>query len=295
MGSVASDLKLEREKRKISLAQIAADTRISLRHLQSLEDGRFGDLPGGIYSRAFLKAYCESLNIDQQEILRRYEAEVLPPFEKSTKAKAPVSPPETSVKPSPIVIWSLMLLISATGVFFSRKWIAAVFSPYFSHAPVSSVRYETAPTIPDAPVSPAPTPSTAEPVASPPQETAPSTSPLPTASSRPVETAVATATGGSPPSTQVSPSALRLELAVTEKCWVSVVSDGASVFRRLMEPGEMQSFGAAESFRLIVGNAGGLQLKVNGKLLKPLGKQGEVVKMLIDSNSLQNLPDQTTG
>jgi cytoskeleton protein RodZ len=148
MASVASELKAEREKRNIPLAQIAADTRISLRYLESLEEGRYGDLPGGIYNRAFVKAYCEILNLDQQEIMRRYDAEMSPPSEKQAKSSKHL-PEMRSSRLSPVLIWSLMLLISASGVFFSRKWISNIFSPYFSHAPVNNVR--SVPPTPPAP------------------------------------------------------------------------------------------------------------------------------------------------
>ena len=93
MGSVAIDLKEEREKKNISLAQIASDTRISLRYLQCIEEGRFSDLPGGVYNRAFLKAYCESINIDPREILERYDAQVAASVtEKSPTAT--ITPPQ---------------------------------------------------------------------------------------------------------------------------------------------------------------------------------------------------------
>ena len=87
MGSLAADLKTEREKRNTSLAQIAADTRINLHYLESLEEGRYGDLPGGMYNRAFLRAYCESLNLNQPEIMQRYEVEVAAPMDKLPKPR----------------------------------------------------------------------------------------------------------------------------------------------------------------------------------------------------------------
>ena len=133
MGSLAADLKTEREKRNISLAQIAADTRISLHYLESLEEGRYSDLPGGMYNRAFLRAYCESLNLNQQEIMQRYEGEIGSPTEKLPKSRVHIPQKTSSLRPNPVLIWSLALLISAIGIFFSRHWIADVFSPYFSH------------------------------------------------------------------------------------------------------------------------------------------------------------------
>ena len=95
MGSIASDLKLERQKRNISLAQIAADTRISLHFLESLEEGRYSELPGGMYNRAFLRAYCERLNLNQQDILNRYEAEISPPMDRVLKSKVHINQENT--------------------------------------------------------------------------------------------------------------------------------------------------------------------------------------------------------
>jgi cytoskeletal protein RodZ len=286
MGSVASDLKSEREKRKISLAQIAADTRISLRHLESLEEGRYADLPGGMYNRAFLKAYCESIHIDQREIMRRYEAEILPFSDNPPKSRVHIPPQNSSLRFSPLIVWSLMLLISATGLFFSRKWIRTVFSPYFPHPPVASARLEPEPRPPAA--SPRPEPELRSPDApSAPQPSAPIVSPaepsVPSSPSASQETAV--------PATAL----LRLEIVVTAKCWISIDRDGRPAVRKLLEPGEVQSLDAAEKFFLVIGNAGGVHLKINGKPAKPIGNPGEVVKLLIDEKNLPDLIDQTAG
>jgi len=62
-----------------------------------------------------------------------------------------------------------------------------------------------------------------------------------------------------------------------------------------MDPGEIQSLDANQQFLLIVGNAGGVHLKINGKPAKPLGKSGEVVKIFINEKNLQDLLDQTAG
>jgi cytoskeleton protein RodZ len=300
MGTVAAELKSEREKRKIPLSQIAAETRISLRHLESLEEGRFSDLPGGIYNRAFLKAYCETLNLDPREIMRRYEAELPPVPERSVKSRVHIPQQTSSIKISPFVIWGLMLLISAAGLFFSRKWITAIFSPYFSHSPATSVRYEPAQPTPPTPAATTapltvPTPEAAsEPVFEgrvlPPQDTAtaaepPAAAPAPPASAQtPAETA--------PPN---SVSGIRLEISATEQCWVSVDRDGTPAIRKIMMPGEVQTFRPAEKFLIVLGNAGGVHLKLNGKPAKSLGKSGDVVKVLINEKSLQDMLARTAG
>jgi cytoskeleton protein RodZ len=280
MGSLSLELKSEREKRRIPLSQIAADTRISLRHLESLEEGRYADLPGGMYNRAFLKAYCETLNLDCHSVIQKYEAELTPPSEKTPKAKVSLPQQKASMLSSPVIAWSMMLLISATGLFFNRKWIATVFSPYFSGTQISAR--------PDTGMKPSPAP-TEKPVSQ-------------------VET-LSAATNYVPPNSEAgvvdagltlhdesaSLPTLRLELEVTEKCWVSVDSDGGHVVKKLLQPGEAQSFDASEQFFVVLGNAGGVRLRINGQPAKPLGKQGEVVKVLINSKNLQDLINQTSG
>jgi cytoskeleton protein RodZ len=301
MVSIATELKSEREKRKISLAQIAAETHISLRHLESIEEGRYDLLPGGMYNRAFLKAYCESLHLDQREIIERYEEEVNTQTGKPSRHKTHQLYPESpSFKYSPLFVWSFMLLVSATGIFLSRKWIAEVFSPYFSHTPPPRVSYEPS-AKPASPViepsAPAPLPLTDASVN--PDSTGKDLSSLPAASLTEAQTP-----GPAPavPHEQEVPvpagasaAPLELEFAATEPCWISVDRDGSPALRKTLAPGEVQSLSAAEKFFVILGNAGGVQMKINGKPAKKLGKSGEVIRIRINGTNLANLIDQTKG
>jgi cytoskeleton protein RodZ len=309
MGTFTSELKSEREKRKISLAFIAAETRISLRHLESLEEGRFDDLPGGMYNRAFLKAYCETLKLNNvPEIMQRYEDELAPSSDKPVKPKVHIPQKSGSFHISPPLIWAFMFLLSAVGLFFSRRWITAIFSPYFSHTPVSTARYEPVnrqvtppqastaqtqaaapavptPALPDAAVSQTvtqPAPGSSLPSVPPVTESLPQSSAGLNAALLP-----AAATGATQP--------FRIELSAIDKCWVSIDRDGSPAFRKIMEPGEVQALVASEKFQIVLGNAGGVQLKINGKPAKPLGKPGEVVKILIDAKNLQDFLHQATG
>ncbi len=310
MGTVASELKSEREKRKISLTHIASETRISLRHLESLEEGRFSDLPGGIYNRAFLRAYCEALQLDNlQEIMQRYESELPANADKTPRSKIYLPSQSRSFHISPLLIWGIMLLLSATGLFFSRNWITAVFSPYFSHTPPAAVPYEpartkpvqTPPVVTAKPAEPTapPTslvPATVEPTPSSPAPSVPAQPPV-VGSPTPAGTAAPTALPSTQPLTAgvAATQQLRLEISATAECWVSLDKDGSPVFRKTMQPGEIQQVSAGEKFQIILGNAGGIQLKINGKPAKPLGKPGEVIKLIIDAGKLQELLDQSAG
>jgi cytoskeleton protein RodZ len=301
MESVASQLKSEREKRKISLSQIAADTHISLRYLESLEEGRYDDLPGGMYNRAFLRAYCERLDIDQREMIRRYEEEILPLGEKLPKSKVHIPPQSSPIRLNPIIIWGIMLLISATAIFINRKWIGAVFSPYFSHASAPDARYEPPKRQAISPPPPAvqanPPPSDSVQPLSAPNVTSEASLPTPSAPLNNDEAPTAQVRGGESVSSSLPAieQPLQLEIVGTGKCWISILSDGVSALKKEIVPGEVQSFHASEKFFIVVGNAGGIHLKINGKSLKPLGQSGEVRRILIDKKTLPDLLDPNTG
>ena len=278
MKSIGTDLKSEREKRQIGLSQIAEATRISSRHLESLEEGRYGDLPGGIYNRAFLKAYCQHLGLDTQAVLERYDSEVSEPSEK------PLEPTTTSYqldsRLSPIATWTVVFLFSATSLFLGRHWISSVFSPYFAGTSKATGRYSPAELVP----APARTPSPSTPrisVKIPEVSTSRQTPMMQTRESNPVQPA--------------SAPTLRVELEVTQQCWISIDSDGHRAVEKVLQPGEEQSFVATEHLFIILGNAGGVHLKINGKPARPLGKAGEVVKLLINEDNINNLIVATAG
>src|SRR5207247_10509654 len=65
-------LRLERERRRISLASIAANTKIGLTLLQGLERDDVSRWPSGIFRRSFIRAYAEAVGLDAVQIARGY-------------------------------------------------------------------------------------------------------------------------------------------------------------------------------------------------------------------------------
>ena len=72
MPSFGEKLKLEREKRKITLEQISASTKIGTRMLQALEEDKFDQLPGGIFNKGFVRAYSRFVGLDEDQIVADY-------------------------------------------------------------------------------------------------------------------------------------------------------------------------------------------------------------------------------
>lgn len=284
MESLATQLRLARESRHVSLKTIAHETRISLHHLENLEQGRFQDLPGGMYNRAFIRTYCEHLGIDPRDVLERYEAETAQPKEKAVRSKTEIPEVGSALKPHPLFFWSVMLLISVAGLYLSRRWIADAFSPFFTHPSAPGTMADSAAAPPPAPKPKASVPSSPVPIVSKPASEVVSQAPptLPAAAPQPTAAPVA-------------PGTIRLEFEVLQECWVSVDRDGNRALSRVFEPGDDQAVSAREKLFLIVGNAGGIRLKINGRSVRPLGKPGEVVRLLIDEQSIKNLIENTSG
>ena len=66
-------LREARERRQLTLQQVASETQISSRDLNALEDGNMAALPGGMYRRAMLRAYADSVGIPRDAALEQFE------------------------------------------------------------------------------------------------------------------------------------------------------------------------------------------------------------------------------
>ena len=75
-SSVGERLKAAREEKKLSLEDIADQTRIPLRHLQNLEAGEWSNLPAPTYTIGFAKSYASAVDLDRTEIGEDLRAEM---------------------------------------------------------------------------------------------------------------------------------------------------------------------------------------------------------------------------
>jgi cytoskeleton protein RodZ len=74
--TVGEQLKAAREERQLTLNDVAAQTRIPIRHLEALESSNFAALPGSMYSIGFSKSYARTVGLDQNVIADEMRAEL---------------------------------------------------------------------------------------------------------------------------------------------------------------------------------------------------------------------------
>ena len=74
-------------------------------------------------------------------------------------------------------------------------------------------------------------------------------------------------------------------VSLSERSWLGVTADGASVFQGTEEAGFEETWTADSSLQLNVGNAGGVEIAVNGEEAVVLGEDGVVRELTITPES----------
>jgi cytoskeletal protein RodZ len=82
----ALNLISSRKLTSVTLEEISASTKISLRFLQAIENEEFDKLPGGIFSTSYLRQYAAAIGYDADALLAHYDSKVNP---QSALAKGP--------------------------------------------------------------------------------------------------------------------------------------------------------------------------------------------------------------
>lgn len=273
MGSFGENLRREREMRGVSLEEICDATKISVRMLQAMEADQFDKLPGGIFTRSFVRAYVRYLGLDEDAMMAELElaapASAQPADLGRINQQRPAKEEKRSLAELLAVLVVLVVLASGYAYyhFVRQSHLTQSGQAHAVSAPATPPAASATPPSETAPASGGVTASVPGPNAAP---VPPQPVPAPTATSS--ETA----------------NGLVLQVAATEETWVAVECDGKPSTQRTMQPNEIQTFHARSSFDLITGNAEGVILTLNGKTLDPLGHRGETKKVHLTIKDVQS-------
>ena len=278
--TLGSYLKNQRESKKISLREIAKNTRVREHILRAIEEDRHELLPPSTYVKGFLSAYAKYLRLDENEVLLRYEsllkreaptpsrAELVKPLSPPSRPKQKISPAQPS-KPKKEILWNAKQIWVVGGVIAVSLILLYFFSPYSSRPPepVLEKPVSEKATVKEEAAAPAP------PVAA--ETSVPEEKPVIEGKESLAAPPPVTSTGSVP-----EKKALSLRLKAVEQTWVSLEVDGQSEKQMTLKPGEDISVQGSNRVRMTLGNAGGLDLILNGKVLEKFGKSGEVLTLI---------------
>ncbi len=241
-------LRAARIRRRISLEQAERDTRIRRQYLQALEDDDLSVLPAGVYSRGFLRNYAIYLGIPPDEVLPRFRDR---PSRSARASLRSVSRPVRVAVPRST--WFILLAAIIVGLVLALlTWLGLTSSDQTSRPP------STLPNGPAAGITPT------------------SLVTLPALPTAPNPTAVAT----TPPTPVASPTpanAITVELRTTDRAWIRATVDGSVVLEDTLPAGQTVRWTGRQSVLLRVGNAGGVDVTVNGQRIGPLGPPNQPV------------------
>lgn len=156
-----ASLRAAREAQGLSVKDIAARTRITARHVEALEAGDYGTLPGRPYALGFARSYAKAVGLDEIAMAETVRAElgargpapeprVIHQFEAGDPAKTPTR----------LVSWLAGLLVVAViglGLVFWRSYywpsaeLPALVSPEEPKPAVAASQPVAAPTAAPAP------------------------------------------------------------------------------------------------------------------------------------------------
>lgn len=120
---VGAQLKAAREERGLTIEQLAAETRIPQRHLQTIENGEFASLPARTYAIGFARTYARAVGLSDVEVAEKVRAE-LDANEPEPRERSPrFEPGDPARVPSRGLGWLsiLAVVLVIAGIFFAFR------------------------------------------------------------------------------------------------------------------------------------------------------------------------------
>jgi cytoskeleton protein RodZ len=251
-GDVGRMLREARERRGLSLRQISNATKIAMMTLEALERNDVARLPGGIFSRSFVRAYALEVGLDPEVVIEQFMGQF--PQDSVTAGHPTTSQIEDheAVESDRRTASTLLRLIAisvpiaAIVVYFGtagRRTVSSQQSAVDSQRPTAGSQQSAL----DAPRQAVEAP------------------------------AAAPALEAPAPLAAVPADRFVVQVTATRRSWIGAIVDGSRAAQREFSPGEESSFEVRREIVLTAGDAGGVVVTFNGLPTRPLGGNGQVV------------------
>jgi cytoskeleton protein RodZ len=271
--TIGSYLEAARQKRRISIERAAQETRIRASFLERMESDDFGFLAPA-YVRGFLRNYAMFLRVDPRPLVEefdrvhggnRVDAQQLLAVNSTPRSSArkPSKRPKKQVpykEKKKGGNWTMAAVFAAA--ILAGLSLVGILVPQEEPAPARDGAEETTAQEPATSENPNPqeegeAPDQPQTVRRPQDQ-------------RPTQGALALSKG------------IRLTVVASKgDCWVNITSDGVEVASETLLQGSRKTVTAEDEMNLVLGNAGGIELIVNGENIGSPGAPGEVVPVTL--------------
>jgi hypothetical protein len=122
-GGIGAQLRAAREAQGLTLAQVAAETRIPQRHLQTIENGDFAALPARTYAIGFSRSYAKLVDLDGDAVADTVRAELDAQEPHPRHRPASFEPGDPARVPSRALGWlsALAAVLVLLGLYFAAR------------------------------------------------------------------------------------------------------------------------------------------------------------------------------
>lgn len=290
---------------------VSQKTKIRITILRQIENEDLGNLPSPAFVKGFVRAYAEAVGADVQEVLQRFDAGCMA-HARSDAARAPQRPRPHFWQGFLLACLVLILLVAIT--LFIARWLenspvakptpgtdSVATSPTGGPADHAGTTVQTVAAPKHAPEGKPASAATGPgatgdagamqgtdrtlskepmPVISNPQSTQGATPASAEKSS--LAGADSGGTTATPVSTPPAPHAkLVLQITAMELTWLKVTRDGRDSKEMTLKPEDRMTLEAENRFELHIGNAGGIQLTLNGQPVRIPARRGKVVTLTL--------------
>jgi cytoskeletal protein RodZ len=240
--SIGTTLAAARETAGLSLEDVAAATRIRRTLIMNIEDDDYSACGGDFYARGHLRNIAVAVGLDPAPLLAEFDAarpEAAPARATEVFEAETTTWKERRGGPN----WSAAMAAALVLVIAYGLVQAFSGSGGGGHDVADPSRTTSAP-----------------------PSTSPPASPTPSGD----DSAVAQAPRGK----------VTVAVRATDRSWVQVTTtSGQELFQGLLQPGQEKTFTDKTRLKLVIGNAGGVELTVNGSAIGAPGRRGQVARV----------------
>jgi cytoskeleton protein RodZ len=250
-GDFGRKLREARERRGLSLRQIASATKIGMLTLEALERNDIARLPGGIFSRAFVRSYALEVGLDPEETIQEFMGQY--PQDSVTAGH----PTTTQIEDHEAVESDRRMATTFLRLIFVSIPVAAIVVYFGTAGRRAAVRQALGV-------------QASEPAA----PSTPAIAPQPPADAgRRASVVVADRAAVAPDAQETD--RLVVQLKAVQRSWVSAIVDGQRAVQRVFQPGDEQTLDVRRDLVLTAGDGGAITVTLNGAAAKPIGPSGQ--------------------
>ncbi len=252
MQSVGSTIRTARLQSGLSFEQVSARTRIAVKHLQAIENDDTGQFSSAFLYKSFARQFAREVNVDDT---------VLAPLIQNTVSSMP-----EPVMPGQCETVIEKAVLAPTKRSRRLRWLRPLASLAAVLLACSGLytfwenwKTQLRPNMP--PVSVVRRPAVKEPA-------------IDVNAPKPV-----------PPE-----DGFQVEISGIERSWLALAADGQQIFNGFLEADQTKILRGREVGRIRTGNAGGVSLVFNGKLIGVAGPRGQIRTVVFTKDNYQVLP-----